>query len=408
MGKIEEALKCLFGESVEDKLKSIPDVEIPDDFYYDETTGKWLHKKLYTFETYIKDKNFLIFEGCTTIPLNNSFVAINQENVLFNSVSVSLHLHPENGTDSFNIILYDYVYNEYIQIDQIVSGTVVHFNKIIRFTPTKNIKCFIQSTEPAYYKITFFFNKFRSDSEIEDIITAELIDGESIDNRIDTLIALINHNELSGLNAGDVYEHISAAQLAALHAIVVASDLNHNELSGLNAGDVYEHISAAQLAALHAEVHTLASHSAFALGGDLDLNDHNIVFDPAQSSDGDYNGIMQSATVDENTQGFGNLLHLNTDGHYIDAHADNEATMPCHAIALETGTGTKKIMKIGYIREDDWSWTKGAWLWVDMTTSGDITKTKPTGTGKFVQCVGYAETDKIIYFNPDKEYFELS
>lgn len=36
------------------------------------------------------------------------------------------------------------------------------------------------------------------------------------------------------------------------HAATVAGDLNHNDLANLNAGDVYEHISAAQLAALHA------------------------------------------------------------------------------------------------------------------------------------------------------------
>lgn len=39
--------------------------------------------------------------------------------------------------------------------------------------------------------------------------------------------------------------------MTALHAIVVAGDLNHNDLANLNDGDVYEHISAVQLGALH-------------------------------------------------------------------------------------------------------------------------------------------------------------
>lgn len=211
---------------------------------------------------------------------------------------------------------------------------------------------------------------------------------------------------------GVKYEYVSVTD----KWIIISGDFNHNDLSGLNAGDDYEHISQAQKTALHDKYTDTLARAAIGnifgsdgkLDADLDLDEHNIIFNPAQSSDGDYNGIIISTTVDENTQGFGNLLHLDTDGHYIDAHADNEATMPCNGIALETGTGTKKIMKIGYIREDDWNWTPGELLWVDMTNSGDIVNTKPTGTGKFVQCIGYAETADIIYFNPDKEYFELS
>lgn len=151
-------------------------------------------------------------------------------------------------------------------------------------------------------------------AQIETIITAEIVGGQSIDNAIDTLITThtavatahhtaptvsdiaynaitwntnidaltknairdwvethiasatvhhtatvasdLNHNDLANLNAGTVYEHISAAQVAALHAVAVAGDFNHNDLANLNAGTAYEHISAAQVAALHAEAHT--------------------------------------------------------------------------------------------------------------------------------------------------------
>ena len=48
MDWIKEALKCLFGESVDDKLKAIPDPDLGDDFYYDEITGTWLPKSKYT------------------------------------------------------------------------------------------------------------------------------------------------------------------------------------------------------------------------------------------------------------------------------------------------------------------------------------------------------------------------
>ena len=99
--------------------------------------------------------------------------------------------------------------------------------------------------------------------------------GDDID--IDITEAELSHNSLGGKNAGDDYEHITQAQKDALHSVLtnlnqlatrshtdlqdvgandhhtatVAGDLNHNDLANLNAGDVYEHISAAQLAALH-------------------------------------------------------------------------------------------------------------------------------------------------------------
>ncbi len=68
----------------------------------------------------------------------------------------------------------------------------------------------------------------------------------------DLTFSNINHNDLANLNAGDVYEHISAAQLAALHAAVVAGDLNHNDLANIDAGDI-NHLTDAQVSALHAE-----------------------------------------------------------------------------------------------------------------------------------------------------------
>ena len=96
-----------------------------------------------------------------------------------------------------------------------------------------------------------------TDADVEGVITAELVNGQSIDNAIDALIPVagdFGHDDIANPQGNANEQHLTAAQVAALHAAVVAGDLNHNDLANLNAGDVYEHISAAQLAALHTAV----------------------------------------------------------------------------------------------------------------------------------------------------------
>ena len=54
---------------------------------------------------------------------------------------------------------------------------------------------------------------------------------------------------------------INAANYVDNNTTYVAGDFAHNSLSGLNDGTDYEHITAAQVAALHAETHALNSHT---------------------------------------------------------------------------------------------------------------------------------------------------
>jgi len=70
--------------------------------------------------------------------------------------------------------------------------------------------------------------------DTEGVITAELVDGQSIDLAIDALIA--THKALPN-------DH---------HTPTVAGDLAHNSLTGLNDGTDYEHITQTQKDALHA------------------------------------------------------------------------------------------------------------------------------------------------------------
>ncbi|KKN90800.1 hypothetical protein LCGC14_0223830 [marine sediment metagenome] len=113
-------------------------------------------------------------------------------------------------------------------------------------------------------------------TEVETIIIAEIVDGQSIDNAIDSLIA--THKAIAGdhhakytdaeVDARIVVQNTNPAGTidiaidalisthtgvaTAHHTATVAGDLNHNDLANINAGTVYEHISAAQVAALHA------------------------------------------------------------------------------------------------------------------------------------------------------------
>jgi hypothetical protein len=113
-------------------------------------------------------------------------------------------------------------------------------------------------------------------------------------------------------------------------------------------------------------------------------------------------GSVISDNVDENTNGFANALHIDTDGNYIDAHADSANTMPCQALALESGTGVKRIIKgPAYVRDDSWSWTTGAPVYVSASVSGGLTQTAPSSTGNQVQIVGYAKSATVIFFSPD-------
>ncbi|KKK95146.1 hypothetical protein LCGC14_2675740, partial [marine sediment metagenome] len=116
------------------------------------------------------------------------------------------------------------------------------------------------------------------------------------DHHTPTVGGDLTHDSITFPNGNANEQHLTAAQVAALHTIItvsdiaynattwntnldaltknairdwiethigsatvhhtatVASDLNHNDLANLNAGTVYEHISAAQVAALHAAI----------------------------------------------------------------------------------------------------------------------------------------------------------
>ena len=117
-------------------------------------------------------------------------------------------------------------------------------------------------------------------------------------------------------------------------------------------------------------------------------------------------GMTVVAPVNANSTGFGAALYVSSDGTLKEANAGAVATMPCVALALESGTGDKEILLRGFIRNEDWAWTPGGMIYVSPTT-GVITQTKPSASGQQVQILGVAISDDMIYFTPNLMLIEI-
>ena len=143
-------------------------------------------------------------------------------------------------------------------------------------------------------------------------------------------------------------------------------------------------------------------------GRNLEINSDYVTLKIEPSQDNTASGLIGIVTVDTNTNGIGSPLALAADGHFDDADADSSANCGAVVLALETGTGSKKVLFMGIIRNDGWNWTLGAGkanlIYLD-TTAGTLTQTQPSGTDDVIQPVGWAITDDCIFFNPSLMYF---
>jgi len=124
----------------------------------------------------------------------------------------------------------------------------------------------------------------------------------------------------------------------------------------------------------------------------------------ASATDGYYDGDVRTFTVDSGaTSVFGQALHVDTDGELIVADGDvaSQGAMPAIGLAVEAGTGSKKILLRGLICETDWAWTVGGTVYVsdDATTTEGLTQTAISTTGDTVQVVGIATHADCIEVN---------
>jgi len=142
-----------------------------------------------------------------------------------------------------------------------------------------------------------------------------------------------------------------------------------------------------------------------ALGGDLDINSYGIELNTTPSGQVisgytvGYSGDISTMVIDWNDTGVGCPLHMKSNGHWEQCvAASGTARIPCAALALEQGTGTKKILWNGLIRRGSWAWAPGDIIYVS-TVEGALTSVAPTNTGSWVQPIGVAISSDTIRFD---------
>jgi len=113
---------------------------------------------------------------------------------------------------------------------------------------------------------------------------------------------------------------------------------------------------------------------------------------------GTYAGETLTVTVDDSSSVVGSILTQAADFNYDRADADAAATAPGYCMALEAGAGSKAVFLRGQICDTAWSWSAGK-LYLSGTT-GEMTQTKPAGTGDQVQVLGWALSANTIFFDP--------
>jgi len=139
------------------------------------------------------------------------------------------------------------------------------------------------------------------------------------------------------------------------------------------------------------------------------MNDYNIKLTMEPSSDDTASGLYVSMTVDSNSTGIGCPLYMAADGHWDEADADAVTTAPVLGLAMEAGTGTKKVLLWGILRNDGWNFTTGPGelaLVFLSTTVGTLTQTAPSGANDVIQAVGFALSDDVLLFNPQLHVVE--
>ena len=120
---------------------------------------------------------------------------------------------------------------------------------------------------------------------------------------------------------------------------------------------------------------------------------------PANMANGDYTGEIAIMSMAASCDVY-NLLYMTSSG-MNKAQGDTYAHLPVIGMCVETGTGSRKVLLRGLIKNTSWSFTVGARLYCSAATAGLLTATAPTTAGTQLQIVAIAIASDVIYFNPD-------
>lgn len=139
-------------------------------------------------------------------------------------------------------------------------------------------------------------------------------------------------------------------------------------------------------------------------GKSITTNIYNI------TEDHTFRGIYRSDQIAGEDIAFGEIANYKSDGKWWKTDA-NTTTMCIGeiGIALEDilADATGEIGKIVDVRDDSWSWTVGAMLYISGT-AGAMTQTMPMGGADQIRKVAVALSATLVSFAPDCTIIELA
>ena len=149
------------------------------------------------------------------------------------------------------------------------------------------------------------------------------------------------------------------------------------------------------------------------LGGDLEYNNKNQVFNTTLTSDETASGDIITVTFGESVA-FGKLCYPDpTANEWMLALGTNAAVKhPALGVALESKANgeTGKLLLRGLIRSSTYfsAFGLGDLLWLSDGTAGLWVNAAPSDSGDIVQHVGWVLAANYGYFNPDYTYIEVA
>ena len=186
------------------------------------------------------------------------------------------------------------------------------------------------------------------------------------------------HSELTDVTAN---QHHNEAHDLASH-----STKAHQELTDYNAEANVKHLTDDQLGALHAiytlEVHDNDEHNPNYLANVSEDATPEIMINSSLPSDHTAHGTVLIIT---NAQAFGKAVYVSANNTVALADKDLITTM----LAIGISAGTNKVLILGSIRDDNWTWTFNDTIFVG--DGGALTNDVSGYTaGDMVQVVGIA------------------
>jgi len=149
--------------------------------------------------------------------------------------------------------------------------------------------------------------------------------------------------------------------------------------------------------------------NGFFISGPYVLDD-NVALQIEATADGmaddKYNGVtLKGLNAGEAITQWDAVFFNVADSEYHQADADAAGEFPCRGIAVAAGSDGAALLIVvqGLIRNDGWTWTVGAPIYLS-DTAGELTQTAPSGSGDAVQLVGWATSVDEMYVNVSGHY----